>query len=1381
MRLLDALSRLLVKVRERARTGKPAAAPAFLRIYRGVLAGGVLLALVSVGLAVRRQHDAALEEWRARLAIIADGEEQYVREWLQERRADGEILASRPSVAGTLVSALPARGRAERAAAAGRLFDGANRLYRYSAVYAIDPQGTVRASSAGAPALPAGLVGMAKGISGWRLEVLPESAWQSLNARLALLHPVEQNGRRLGALLVLTQAKELYSLPALGFSGMRTGESLLARPDAGRVVFFSPPRRAINRRPLPGPLAVRTVLEQRSFSGEHLDYSRRRVMLNTRYIPEIGWGLIVKIDRDEVLEHFTALAVLEIAGSVAILAALVAAAWALWRHQQSQRLRLEVARRKQAEEALRESEDRLKLSLSATRMGVWDLDLISGRAWRSIEHDQIFGYESLQPEWGREIFLGHVLPEDREFVEGRFEQAYRDGRLRFECRIRHAGQEIRWIAVEGKTFYDGHGKPVRMMGVVADITERKEGEEALRRSEAELQEAHRVARLGRWSVDAATGLVTWSEELYRMLGFDPAAPPPPYAEHCRLFTPESWARLSAALPKTIETGIPYELELEMVRPDGSRGWMMARGEAVRNGATITGLRGVALDVTERKRAADELRRLNAELEQRVRERTAQLRESEERLTLALRASQEGVWDWDLETNAVWFSPRWKEMLGYAESEIEPHFSAWERLLHPDDKARVREDLEAALRGVRDYETEFRLRHKHGRYVDILARGFALRREAGGPVVRMVGTHFDLTERKRAEAALRESEARLRLALHFARMAAWDWYVPTGDLIWNDEHYRMMGYQPGEVKPSYQSWIDRVHPEDRAATEGTLRRAMDEGADYIAEFRTLWPDGTVHWIEARGAFERDAAGKPVRSYGVMLDTTERKRAEAALRESQERLSLVLEAARLGTWDRDLVSEALVWSPRCLAIFGLPPDTRMTLERFLEALHPDDRERVARAGRETVEEHKDYDVEMRTVWPDGTLHWVASRGRAYYDSSGRPVRISGASLDITARKQAEEALRESEERFRVLANTIPELVWTCTPDGRCDYLNERWVEYTGIPMADQLGDAWLERVHPDDRQPTMAAWRRSVESGAPYEVVFRIRRKDGAYRWFQTRGTALRDPGGRILKWFGTNTDIEELRRSEEALREKTAQLEAANRELEAFSYSVSHDLRAPLRQIGGFSRILQEEFAAALEPDALHYLFRIEQGTSRMGQLIDDLLGLSRISRRAMTLQVTGLNSVVEEAVAGLAPECERRAVEWKIGALPFVECDPSLMKVVFQNLLSNALKFTRPRDPAVIEVGRTEREGQTVIFVRDNGVGFSMKYADKLFGVFQRLHRAEDFEGTGVGLVTVQRIIQRHGGRIWAEAELDQGATFYFTLGGPLDQRETQEIGQEAL
>jgi signal transduction histidine kinase len=234
--------------------------------------------------------------------------------------------------------------------------------------------------------------------------------------------------------------------------------------------------------------------------------------------------------------------------------------------------------------------------------------------------------------------------------------------------------------------------------------------------------------------------------------------------------------------------------------------------------------------------------------------------------------------------------------------------------------------------------------------------------------------------------------------------------------------------------------------------------------------------------------------------------------------------------------------------------------------------------------------------------------------------------------------------------------------------------------------------------------------------------------------------------------------------ERRVHERTAQLEHANKELEAFSYSVSHDLRAPLRQVSGFAKILEEESGARLDANGLRHLKWIQDGARHMGNLIDDLLKMGRISRQEMVERPADLNILLQDALRDLQPEMEGRKIEWRIGKLPTADCDAGLMKVAITNLVSNAVKYTRLREAAVIEIGQTLQDGESVIFIRDNGAGFDQKYAHKLFAIFQRLHRAEEFEGTGVGLATVQRIIQRHRGRIWAEGGVDKGATFFFTL-----------------
>ncbi len=334
-------------------------------------------------------------------------------------------------------------------------------------------------------------------------------------------------------------------------------------------------------------------------------------------------------------------------------------------------------------------------------------------------------------------------------------------------------------------------------------------------------------------------------------------------------------------------------------------------------------------------------------------------------------------------------------------------------------------------------------------------------------------------------------------------------------------------------------------------------------------------------------------------------------------------------------------------------------------------------------------------------------------------------------------------------------------------------ERYAVIVGIVLAASLAAALmvsaLIRRNIADPIMQLADTARTVSRGKIYSV--------------RAPATRNRDELAILTETF--NEMLAQIQERDAALREahdtlelrvqqRTAQLDAANKELEAFSYSVSHDLRAPLRQIDGFSKILGDEYGPRLDSGAQRYLRLIRDGAKNMGQLVDDLLKLARIGRQELVCKPADLNALLQSVLRDLDPEGEQRQIEWRIRKLPVVGCDPGLMKQVFANLLSNAIKYTRHCENAVIEVGHSISDEAHVVFVRDNGAGFDQQYAHKLFGVFQRLHRVEEFEGTGVGLATVQRIIQKHGGQIWAQGEVGKGATFSFSLAAS-PQSSTQE------
>jgi hypothetical protein len=390
------------------------------------------------------------------------------------------------------------------------------------------------------------------------------------------------------------------------------------------------------------------------------------------------------------------------------------------------------------------------------------------------------------------------------------------------------------------------------------------------------------------------------------------------------------------------------------------------------------------------------------------------------------------------------------------------------------------------------------------------------------------------------------------------------------------------------------------------------------------------------------------------------------------------------------------------------------------------------------------------------------------------------LLGGLLMFHRRHVMTRVLKQEEEKFRALLESGPDAIYILDPSTlRILERNHSAAEMDGYSDED-IAHMTANDLHPpEDHTRLGEKFERGSETGRALPIhTLHHQRRDGQLVPVEESQTLVEAGGERLI--LSIVRDITEHKRAEEEIQklneqleqrvaQRTVELEVANKELEAFTYSVSHDLRAPLRHIDGFSKLLCEEHATALPPEAKEYISIIRDSVLQMGMLIDDLLNLARVGRKQLSMQVTGLNSLVEKVRTESNRANPDRVIEWKVETLPFVECDPVLIEQVFANLLSNAVKFTRPRKHAVIELGAASQNGRPVVFVRDNGVGFSMKYTDKLFGVFQRLHRAEDFEGTGVGLATVQRIIHKHGGRVWAEAELDKGATFYFTLGSSDD------------
>lgn len=636
--------------------------------------------------------------------------------------------------------------------------------------------------------------------------------------------------------------------------------------------------------------------------------------------------------------------------------------------------------------------------------------------------------------------------------------------------------------------------------------------------------------------------------------------------------------------------------------------------------------------------------------------------------------------------------------------------------------------------------------------------------------------LEINERKQVEETLRKLSTRLSLALDSAAIGIWEWDIPQNYLEWDDRMYQLFDTQPEQFNHIYEGWANAVHPDDRAAAETRLQQFMDGEQDFDTEFRIVHSNGNIRFIKAHALVQYDDQGTPQKLIGTNYDISALKEAEQQLQQLNQALEAkVLERTaevRAGEAQlRDFFDNATdliqsispsgeilfvnrAWQETLgyqgaelenLSIFAIiHPEEQAHCQQVLEAL--------LAGGLVTA-------LETRLVTKGGDVITVEGNVNCRFEN-GQPVATRGIFHDITERKRAELALRSKTEELNRFFSLALDLLCIADTDGYFLRLNRQWEKTLGYPLSKLEGHRFLDYVHPEDMQTTLEAIARQAAGQEVTGFVNRYRCADNSYRWIEWRST----PDGSLI--YAAARDITERKQAEEKIRQYTAQLEASNQELEAFAYSVAHDLRAPLRAINAYSHILLEEYESLFDASATNYFNRIRKNTTQMSLLINDLLMLSRVSREAIHYAPVNLSHLADAVLYDLQLAEPERAVEITIAPDIIVAADVTLMRVVLSNLLQNAWKFTHHRAIARIEFGMLKRAEQMVYFVQDDGAGFDMAYASKLFGVFQRLHSAQEYPGTGIGLAMAKRAIHRHGGDIWAEGAVEKGATFYFTVPG---------------
>ena len=697
-------------------------------------------------------------------------------------------------------------------------------------------------------------------------------------------------------------------------------------------------------------------------------------------------------------------------------------------------------------------------------------------------------------------------------------------------------------------------------------------------------------------------------------------------------------------------------------------------------------------------------------------------------------------------------------------------------VHPEDRAAVVVKIDAQNAGEFP-ALEYRILRPDGSLRWVKDQAFPLKNQAG-VVYRIAGITEDVTERKQAELRVQENETKFRAIFENSLDAIG--VVRAGRLVMvNPALLKLFGGASVETLAG-QSILDLV-PAAQHAVVADHEQRHTRGESVPASFQTRGVRRNGREFDLEVEVSGFRLHDQPHTLFILRDVTQRKQAEDALRKSETGLRLAQHIGRIGSWEADREKGTLTWSEETYRIFHCSPETfTPTAEKFFALVHPEDRERIRQVAGQNVREGDFQCLEYRIFALDGAERHIVQHAQVIQREHGQALLMVGTLQDITERKRVEVELRESEGRFRLLFERSPEAVFILDPHaagGRLSIVdcNEAACRHHGYRREELLGQS-LSVLDEREELPTEAEdFLARARQGEPVRFETLHRHKDGSSLIMES-SVSLITLGQRELLLV-MDRDITERKQAQEAVqklneqlearvRTRTRQLEEANRELEAFSYSISHDLRAPVRAINGFTQIIQEDHGASLNEETTRLFKVIASSAQRMGELIEDLLAFSGLNARAPQSHRVNMMAVATAVVAELLPasdEASRRVV-LHLQELPAARGDQSLLRQVFVNLIGNALKFSKGREQPIIEMGG-RREGQEMIyFVKDNGVGFDMHYAGKLFKVFQRLHSLDQFEGTGIGLAIVQRIVLRHGGRVWAEGAPGAGATFYFAL-----------------
>ena len=662
-----------------------------------------------------------------------------------------------------------------------------------------------------------------------------------------------------------------------------------------------------------------------------------------------------------------------------------------------------------------------------------------------------------------------------------------------------------------------------------------------------------------------------------------------------------------------------------------------------------------------------------------------------------------------------------------------------------------------------------------------------------------------------EALFRRSYDQLQTTLSFGMVATWYWDIGHDEVYGDRNLLRLFGVAetPESVGLPLSTFTNAIHTDDQTRVKQLIEETLQSGHSYEAEYRIVGKDADVRWVLARGQLSYDERNQLRTFSGVLIDVSERKQAEVRSKQTEARLQLVIEAAKVGTWDFNPVSQKLIWSDRCKELFGLPPDSLIDYNVFLQGLHPSDRERTDRVVQQALQPGSDgrYDTEYRTVGlQDGQLRWIRANGQAIFNEAGEAVQFLGTVVDITDNKRTETVLHQrvaeqtenlerqaSQLRATLDASLNSIIAMTAVRDEQgaiidfmMDTANAAVIK-SNFMTPDQIIGQRLLVVFPGNQDNGFFdLYKEVIRTGEARQSTQYYEDEFGLEGWFEVSAVKLAEDG--LVVTYNNITDRKQaelaVRKQATELNEANAELKRSNESLQQFAHIASHDLQEPLRRIQAFSDLLKSQFADNLAEGERDMIRRIQKSAHRMQMLVKDLLMYSKLSTQREPFTVVALTDVLTDVLSDLEVSISEKKATVHVDPLPDVMGSTSRLRQLFQNLIANALKFIPadrapvitihclPAQPTQLPESLQSQPTQSfwLISLTDNGIGFDERYKDRIFTPFQRLHDAATYGGTGIGLAICQRVVESHGGAIDVSSQPGTGSTFKIFL--PLSTHE---------